>query len=368
MNLEVILYINGIILLISLCIILYNFLTAPSLKYTSREVSIPEEKISVLIPARNEELNISKCLNHIVNQDYDIHEIIVLDDQSTDRTRDIANEYAKEYSLIKVIEGKPLPENWIGKTWACQQLGEASQGNILMFIDADVELKPWALRSAFKLFQENKLKMLSCFPTQRMKCTGEWITVPLMNWLLLSFLPLKLVYSSGHKSFVAANGQFIMAERKTYIEMGAHTKVAEKVVEDMELARAYKLSNHRIMTALGNDTVYCRMYTNLYSALNGFRKNFYAGFNVPASLFFILITILFTVYLLPFFLVFYNTNYIYLIVLIIMARIFISLLSRQKLIPNIILHPLQMIVMFFTGVSSIIANKSKGMVWKGRSI
>ena len=139
-----------------------------------------------------------------------------------------------------------------GKNWACHQLSQKAKGKYLLFIDADVELAPNAISSTAKIMAETKTKMLSVFPTQRIKSFGEWLIVPLMNWLLLAFLPLRQVYASRNNSFIAANGQFILWDRETYFSIGGHQQVANAVVEDMELARKAKQKN-KIITLLGGN-------------------------------------------------------------------------------------------------------------------
>jgi len=257
--------------LISTIVVVYNFITAPVVK--NNKVQIDEsELVSVLIPARNEEMNIGSCLNFILAQDYKNLEVLVLDDQSTDRTSEIIKAFSEKHKNIFYLKGEKLPQNWTGKNWACHQLSQKANGKYLLFIDADVELASNAISSTLKIMSNTKAKMLSVFPTQRIKSFGEWLIVPLMNWLLLSFLPLRQVYSSQNKSFIAANGQFILWDRETYFSIGGHKQVANTVVEDMELARKAK-PHDKIITLLGGNIIFCRMYSSFPNAFKGFTKN-----------------------------------------------------------------------------------------------
>ena len=226
--------------LISTIVVVYNYFTAPILKDNSEKLD-QADLVSVLIPARNEENNIANCLNNILQQDYENFEIFVLDDQSTDRTKEIVKSFSQKHSCVFYVDGEPLPPNWTGKNWACHQLSKKAKGKYLLFVDADVELAKNALSSALKILFAKQVKMLSVFPTQKIKTLGEWLIVPLMNWLLLSFLPLKQVYASANISLIAANGQFMLWERETYFDIGGHKQVANAVVEDMELARKTKV-------------------------------------------------------------------------------------------------------------------------------
>ncbi len=352
---------------LSLLIVVYNLFTAPSLKLPKKEIPFSLH-VSILIPARNEEDNISDCLDSCLNQNYKNFEILTLDDSSSDGTNKILRDYQKNFPKVKLIEGASLPPGWTGKNWACHQLAEKANGEYFLFIDADVRLKPDALKSALNLINSSEVKMLSIFPTQVTKHLGEKIIIPLMNWLLLSFLPLRKVYSSSNKSFVAANGQFILVNRKTYFEIGGHKKFRSKVVEDMEIARELKAKGNTIITALGRDLVFCKMYDNFNLALIGFAKNFFSGFNISAFLFLALIMLLLVVFLAPFILFFFNLTFMVIIILILLSRIIISILSRQSILENLLLHPFQMLILFYAGIISVLNTKRRKNMWKGRTV
>jgi glycosyltransferase involved in cell wall biosynthesis len=359
----IIMLILGVIIVITL----YNFFTAPVLKpLTLNKTTYP--LISVLIPARNEAYNIDKCLNYLLNQDYKNLELIVLDDNSEDNTKHIVESFSKKHNHIQLLKGKELPEGWLGKNWACNQLSQQAKGQYLLFIDADVEIQPDAISAAIEEMKRSETKMLSVFSTQIIRSFGEWLVVPLMNWMLLAFLPLKLVYASRKKSFVAANGQFMFWERKTYFEIGGHEIVKDKVVEDMEFARICKSKNIRIKTLLGGNLIYCKMYSGLSEAIRGFAKNFYPGFNINSFVFLVMITFFVIIFLLPFILVFINNLYFIPIVMIVLIRIIISINSRQNAFLNVLLHPLQLVLMYIVGIKSIINAKTGKLDWKGRHI
>ncbi|QQS36416.1 MAG: glycosyltransferase family 2 protein [Ignavibacteriales bacterium] len=345
----------------------YNLLTNPLFK-SSKFDSINPPLVSVLIPARNEEDNISKCVKSILDQTYTNIEIIVLDDNSTDKTYEIASKLLPGVKNYKLLTGKPLPENFLGKNWACHQLAENANGQFLLFIDADVALHKDCIESSLKYFNSDKTDVLTIFPTQKIKSTGEWLVVPLMNWILLLLLPLNLVFKSRNKSFIAANGQFFMWRRFVYDKTGGHQSASTELVEDMFLASKAKQLNFRVMTLLGGDLVNCRMYKGLLESINGFSKNFYPGFRMPAFLFAVFILVIFLLNVLPFIFVFVNEMYFIPILMIICSRAFISILSKQNATVNIILHPLQMLFMFITGIYSMVIFHNKNIVWKGRKV
>jgi glycosyltransferase involved in cell wall biosynthesis len=348
-----------------LLVSIYNLITAPVARASNLD-NETKPLVSVLIPVRNEENNIGKCLNHLLEQNYSNLEILVLDDHSTDKTGKIVENYLEKHKQIKLINGKDLPEGWLGKNWACQQLSNEAKGKYLLFLDADVEIKSNTISSMLSEMNNAEVKLISVFSTQLIKSFGEWMIVPLMNWLLLAFLPLRLVYSSRKKSFVAANGQFMFWERETYFNIGRHKAVQDKVVEDMEFARICKTRNIKIKTMLGGNLIFCQMYNGLSDAKKGFSKNFYPGFSINSFVFLTMITFFIVIFLLPFALVFFSTLYIIPVLLIVLIRVFISIISKQNIAFNVILHPLQMLFMFFIGINSVISSKTGNIEWKGR--
>jgi chlorobactene glucosyltransferase len=358
-----------IILLISLSVFgvisIYNLFTAPVLK----KVSHPSDNrnfVSVLIPARNEEKNIEKCLKGVLAQNYQNKEIIVLDDNSTDYTYRLASAFST--SNVKVLKGKELPTDWFGKNWACHQLAQEAKGEYLLFVDADVELTPEVISSAVYELEKSNATLLSIFPTQIIKSFGEYLIVPLMNWLLLTFLPLRFVYSCSSKAFVAANGQFMLWKKDDYFKIGGHEKVKNKVVEDMELARLTKQNKLKIKTMLGGKLVFCRMYESFNQAYNGFTKNFFAGFLLPPFSFLVIIMFLLIAFVLPFLFLMPPVYSFILIALILITRISVSIVSNQNLFINVLLHPVQMLFMFWIGIISVFKFKTNQLVWKQRKL
>lgn len=358
-----------VVLLISLSVFsvisIYNLLTAPVLKKGSHHSSV-QKLVSILIPARNEEKNIEKCLKGVLAQNYQNKEIIVLDDNSTDSTYNLVSSFSK--SNVEVLKGKQLPPDWLGKNWACHQLAKEAKGEYLLFVDADVEVRPEVISSAVYELEKSNAVLLSIFPTQIINSFGEHLIVPLMNWLLLTFLPLRFVYRSSSKAFVAANGQFMLWRKDDYFKIGGHEKVKNKVVEDMELARLVKQNKLKVKTMLGGNLVYCRMYESFNQAYNGFTKNFFAGFLLSPFLFLAIILFLLIAFVLPFLFLILPAHSLILIALILITRISVSIVSNQNLFINILLHPVQMLFMFWIGIVSLIKFKTKTIVWKQRKL
>jgi len=324
-------------------------------------------KISVLIPARNEEKNIDNILSDLISQNYSNIEVIVLNDNSEDLTKEEALNFANKFSFIKVYDGEPLPEGWLGKNWSCWQLYLKSSGDILCFIDADVRINSKAIDYSFKLLQKYKIDFLSFFPTQQSKTFGESLVVPLMKWFLLSFLPLPLIYYSKLVAFSAANGQFIMLKRKVYEKIGGHLSVKNHPVEDMKLIKLSKQNNFKAITLPGDDKIFCRMYDSFATAFKGFEKNFYNGFEKNNVAFFIFLFSIVLFQIVPFAFLFFYKNFVIPILLSCIQKAIVSIISKRNLFIEILLHPVHMIIIILIGISSFYKSNFGKIEWKNRT-
>lgn len=233
--------------------------------------------LSVLIPARNEADNIGDCLSSVLASSTGGigAEIIVLDDSSTDGTGAIAA--AAGRGRVRILKGRELPEGWLGKSHACAQLAEASSGDWLLFLDADVRLQQGALQAALSAAAAAGGGMITGFPRQ---ITGSWLerlVVPLMVFTIICHLPIPLVRSSRDPRFVAAHGGFILIHRDSYYECGGHEAIRSELVDDMALARAVKRSGGTVTLMDVTEQVFMRMYHNARQVWYGYRKNIYAG-------------------------------------------------------------------------------------------
>jgi glycosyltransferase involved in cell wall biosynthesis len=327
----------------------------------------PTSSISILVPARNEADNIQLLLKDLISFDYPKLEIIIYNDLSTDQTAAIVSQFANHHLSVQLINGTELPENWLGKNFACHQLAKQAKGDFLLFLDADVRVKNGLLERALNYTQKQQLSLLSIFPKQIMTKLGTKLTVPLMNWILLSLLPLVLVRRSSWQSFSAANGQFMLFEATKYKQLRPHEKFKSNKVEDIAIIRYYKQQKLSVATLLGDDGISCKMYDHFNDAVNGFSKNtiqFFGG-SIPMMLLFTFITTTASLYIF-----YYNGLAIglYYLINILLIRIFISIASKQSIIENVILMFLQQTTFIFIVIKSIVQTKNKTMVWKNRKI
>lgn len=324
-------------------------------------------KVSILIPARNEEAVLDRLLKSLEKQDYPDFEVIVCNDHSTDQTVEILKRFASEDKRIQWFLGDLLPENWLGKNYACHQLAARASGKYLIFLDADVELNRNVLSKAFAFFQEKQLTLLSVFPEQKIESLGEWLTVPVMNWILQSLLPMVLVQKTKFPSLAAANGQFMMFEAENYRENQWHKKVKMQTVEDIQIARMLKAEGFRTAVLLGNNDIYCRMYSILGEAVKGFSRNIheYFGGSRMVMIGFWLIVFFGPLIVWASFGLFGFYVFVFLVVL---NRILISRASRQPVFLSVLLHPGQMLGFSFIVFFNLYRRIRKVTEWKGREI
>lgn len=353
-----------IFLVIRFSVTVFNFISNPKLP---RVIKHFQHKVSILIPARDEEENIIALLQSIKEQDYTNYEVIVLDDHSSDNTFSVVKNFCADNPQFSIIKGEKLPEGWLGKNYACHQLSEIATGKYLLFVDADEQIKIGLINSLIYRMELGQLTLLSLFTNQQMLSIGEKLTVPLMHFILLNLLPLRLVKLSKNPAFSAASGQCMFFNAANYQENKWHRLVKGQVVEDVELLKLVKQEKYKAEALLANGMIYCRMYKNLNECLNGFSKNLLAGFgnNIIILLLYQLLVIIG-----PLVLVFnFNITLLILpITLIVLSRLMISYLSGQNAFINIILHPIQMLFFLIISIISIKKHIFKTGTWKGRRI
>jgi glycosyltransferase involved in cell wall biosynthesis len=353
-----------IFLILRFTVTLFNFLSNPKLPRIGKHYT---DKVSILIPARNEERDILNLLTSIHRQDYANYEVLILDDNSTDNTFKICQDFAAAHPRFKVIKGKPLPAGWLGKNYACHQLAQQAGGSYYLFLDADEQVQNGLINSAVHRMKLRGLSLLSLFTNQTMLTAGEEMVVPLMHYILLNLLPLRLVYLVKSASVAAASGQFMLFDAAGYDEYQWHQLAKNKVVEDVEIMKLVKAAGLNGEALLANGMISCRMYSGYNEAINGFGKNFLAAFNYNI--------IGFLIYLLlivggPAIIVMtMNLNLIFIMAgLILLSRVMISLSAGQNALRNMFLHPVQMLSLLLIGFTSIQKHLTKTTVWKGRKI
>ena len=347
--------------------------TLVSLVNTLSGLHLPDKKpldfpkVSILIPARNEEAVIALLLNKLKKLDYPDFEILVCNDHSSDYTDEILNWFCGEDERIHWFPGEKLPNGWMGKNFACHQLAQKATGEYLIFLDADVELSPDALTKALAFFQQKKLSLLSVFPQQMMETVAEMTTVPVMNWILQSLLPMILVQKTRFPSMSAANGQFMMFDAENYRTNQWHSKVRNQHVEDIRMARMMRAEGFKTAVLLGNNDIFCRMYHFWDEAIRGFSRNIHEYFGGKRS---VLLIFWFTIVPTPIIiaLILGMKFIIPFVLLVLINRLLIAAASRQSDFWSMMLHPAQMISFTAIVFYNIYRRIKKETEWKGRRI
>ncbi|WP_418991953.1 glycosyltransferase family 2 protein [Alistipes sp.] len=352
--------------LVRLAVGFVNWASRPYLP-RSRELFAPQSEVSVLIPARNEELNIGHLLQDLGRERAAIREILVYDDHSTDATASIVRRFARKNPLVRLLPAEPLPAGWLGKNHACHCLSREAAGRYLLFLDADVRIRGQAVARALEYVQRTGVELLSVFPHQLMPDPGTRMAVPLMNWILLSLLPLDAVRRAPQEALCAANGQFLFFEAALYRTVQPHRKFRAAPVEDMAIAREYKRCGHPVAVLLGCGDVECTMYTSLGDAVAGFSKNFFSFFGGSEWLCYLFVVATTAAPFLVFLFLGTLPGLIYLIV-IVLIRIFVSLASRQSARMNVLLLIPQQLVLWRIVVNASVRKRKRRLLWKGRNI
>lgn len=345
--------------------------------------------VSILIPARNEEDVIQKCLESALTQNYPNFEVIVLDDESTDRTPHILQELEDSRPhTLKVIKGKPKPDNWLGKPWACQQLSEEARGTILVFIDADTWLEKSMVSKIVRSMGHDVIDLLTIWPEQHLGTFWEKTVIPLVYYALLSLLPARYVHKVPgwvpnilkpivRPLFAAACGQCMAFKRSAYESIDGHASVKDEVVEDVALAKRIKEKGLKMKMYHGEASISCRMYTSGKELEKGFEKNFLAGFNYNIPLFLTMALLHLIVFVLPFMIlpigILAQDIPLALVSVVCIAIIFIHRFVLARWFDwnplYAFLHPLAVLWFQRLGLKLVINHLSgKKSSWKGRTV
>jgi chlorobactene glucosyltransferase len=332
--------------------------------------------VSVLIPARNEEQNIERCLNSLRNQDYEKYEILVIDDNSTDNTFGILQRIAREDNRIRIFSGKPLPEDWFGKPYAMQQLSGEAKGEILVFTDADTVHNPTCISWTVSNIQNSKVDFISGYTKQKLLTFGEAITVPLMYFLTTIVVPLFLNRYTRWSFFSAAIGQFIAVNRDAFEMVGGYSTIRNKPVEDMYLARLFKRHGYQTIFLDLKEQILCRMYTGYQAALEGIGKNIFVFFGKNSFLLFIIAILVVVFIFLPFPLLFVlwfikSPFFLYVLITNILYTLAFVIQYLDREIPwyYAFLWPVIFLNYLYVGLFSWFRTVSgKGFLWKDRVV
>ncbi|MGE3800372.1 MAG: glycosyltransferase family 2 protein [Candidatus Kapaibacterium sp.] len=365
----------SLLLLIPFAIAIWNSFAFARIRRDDLPRLMP--KVSVLIPARNEEANIAACISSLLHQTYPNLEVVVLNDSSEDRTEEILLKLRERRPELTVLRGLPLPAGWVGKNWACHQLSAACSGELLVFTDADTVHRPESIASLIAFAERSGVPFFSGVPLQRMDSFWENVVIPMTQFLYFAYLPNRWITTKRDPKFSATNGQLLCVTRTAYDTIGGHEQVKNIIIEDVALGHRAKEVGIRTALAAAVDTVECKMYGSLSEIIAGFSKNFFPGlgYNWILLIGFVLFT--FALYIAPLgFLVAgilqgnFSLTLFWMPLSQLTTGIAIRLLTARTFKQEsgyALLHPLSSLMAIIIGINSArLSLRKGGMVWKGR--
>lgn len=337
-------------------------------------------KVSVILPARNEEGYIEKCLDSLLMQDYSNFEIIAIDDSSEDDTGKIIQEYAKKDSRVIYVQARPKPEGWMGKNWACCEGYKKSSGDLLLFTDSDTIHSKNVISTATSHLQSLNLDALTAIP--RMLCLDFWtkITLPMISTFLHTRFSALRVNDPTKKTGYFF-GSFFVIKKKAYEEVGTHEGVKQEIIEDGALGKKVKESGYKMKMVRGEhmiQAIWARDFFTLWNALKRLMIPLYLQNGLIAvGIFVAVVFLLFLPYtLLVYSALFlsYSNSFFVLFVTSLIASILIyvgGISDARELKIGVIyssLGPVGSLIVILGFASGLINAKSNSAVsWRGRS-
>ena len=338
-------------------------------------------KVSVIVPARNEEKLISKCLDSLLNQDYENYEIIAIDDSSEDSTGEIIKKYAKENSKIIHVSARPKPKDWMGKNWACMEGYQKVTGELLVCTDSDTKYSPNVLSlSVSHLFSLN-LDALTVIP--KMLCFDNWtrITLPMLSTFLHTrFSALRVNDPSKKTGYFF--GSFFIIKKTVYEAIGTHEGVKHEIIEDGALGKKVKEGGYKLRMVRGEhllEAVWARNKTTLWNGLKRLMiPLFLQGKSIAIGIFVAVLFLLFMPFPILIYAGIFFENTISFLMLLIVSALASGLIYCAGFIDATKGLQLRKIYSVFAPVGSFIvvsaffsgmiqANSKTAISWRGRS-
>jgi len=346
--------------LILLTIAAVNFLQIRTPKRTSELT----QSIGVIVPMRNEAENVEGVAATLAAQEGSLH-FYLLDDNSEDQTFEVLQRFTQADSRFTVIKGAVLNDQWIGKTWALQQLFDASNEEILVSIDADVRLSNDAINKAVTALISARLDFVSPYPRQIAQSFAERLIQPLLQWSWLTTVPLRYAESSGQQSMAVANGQFFVVRRSALAAIGGYQSVKHAVIDDVFLARELVKSGSSGTVINGSDIAQTRMYASWSEIKAGYGKSLNQAFGSIVGAIFVVVFLIATC-IAPLLLGLLGNPYGWLgFAAIVGTRVLSAIKSRGRVLDSV-LHPISVLALVYLIVYSYLRRGS--IQWKGRTV
>src|SRR5216684_148116 len=329
-------------------------------------------RVSIIVPARNEEESIEQALTQLLALDYDNYEIVAVNDRSTDRTGEIMENLAAESSArgqLRVIHHHELPKGWLGKTHAMWTATNQAAGDWLLFTDADVMFKPESLRRALAYAEAERADHVVLFPRMIMKRAGEYMTI--------AFFQTMFVF--GHRPWKVADpktrdhmgvGAFNLIRRTVYEAVGTYEALRMEVLDDMKLGKVVKNAGFAQRNVFGEDLISIRWARGAMGVVNNLTKNFFAVLSFQWWRTLISAFGLAFLNLMPFFGVGLAQGWArlpYAVALLSLFLIYVGMSWRSAVPPYyFFLHPISTVLFVYTLLRSMFVTLwNDGIVWRG---
>lgn len=325
------------------------------------------ERVCVLVPARDEAGTIAACLRSVLRQrDVPDLEVVVLDDGSSDDTARIVRSFPDP--RVRLLSGTAVPDGWLGKPWACSRLAAAARGDVLVFLDADVELSPHAISSTVDMLRTADLDLVSPYPLLEARSPAERAVQPLLPWSWLTFLPVRLAERSARPSLCAAGGQFLALDAAAYERAGGHGAVRDSVLEDVDLARAVKQAGGRVAIADGHRLARCRMYGGWNELRDGYGKSLWSAFGPPPAAAAVM-SLLTLGYVVPAIAALRGSRAgLAGFAAGVAGRVVTARRTGGRALPDALAHPLSIVLLDWLTIRSLVLRRRGRLRWKGRTV
>lgn len=339
----------------------------------AREPGEAVGRVSVLVPARNEEATIEACVRAALDQQPPVHEVVVADDHSTDRTGEILARLAATDVRLRVIHPPELPAGWVGKPHACHHLGRAATGDVLLFVDADTRLAPDGVARLHGVFRRYRPKVITAFPRQETGSFVERLMVPILPLTFTSWMPLDLIWKHVDPRLLVVNGQVLAFRREAYEAIGGFEAVKGEIVDDMAICRRAKELDERVIFLDGQDVATCRMYRSGRELWAGFTKNTFEGLGESWLALAFVLTLYLAAFVLP---------YTRLAAHLVLDRpleaalvgVGLNLATRAHLarrlghgLVSVLLHPVAVLAFVGIALNSAVRTATGRVAWRGRT-
>lgn len=301
---------------------------------------------SILVPCRNEAVNVSELVGSLAALDHPDYEVIFIDDNSSDGTSEMLHQAIANNQHMKVVSAEALPSDWMGKPWALSQGLTHAKNEFIVTVDADVRLVPSALSAMDATLRATESDFLSPYPAQEAQTFSERLVQPLLQWSWMTTVPLRHAMQSSRTSLAVANGQFFIIRKSALIQAGGFAAIKKSVLDDIDLARALMRSGYKGGVCDGSTIASTRMYSSFSEIRAGYGKSLATGFGGLYGSIAVAILVALSG-IVPFLFSFGGSTVATISLLLVIASRFISAIAFRSLLIDALLHPISALIFIY---------------------